>query len=505
MKPISISSKYKFAGISAGVALLVVAGLLLTIGASRTVPLSAAPLPPLPPAIIAPAQALGGAFAAVAGRIKPAVVSVYSERMITERQPELPVPFGNDFFGQFFGQQPQQQRQFRMPERGLGSGMILDREGHILTNYHVVKDFTTIQVQLADQRKFPAAVVGTDPKTDVAVIRIKGSVPSDLPTVQLGDSDAIQDGDLVLAVGAPFGLTQTITNGIISAKGRSNLGIADYEDFLQTDAPINPGNSGGPLVNMQGEVIGMNSAILTGGMGPDSEGQFAGVGFAIPSNMIETMLPTLLKGEPITRGMIGVVIQELTPDLAKQFNLPDTNGALVSQVNPGSPAARAGLKSGDVIIRFNGHEVSDTRGLRNLVAATAPGTQVPVEAFRNGERQTFTLTVGKLSNVVAGVTPNRGSGAGELAKLGLRVQTLTPELANQYALQAERGVVIIEVQPGSPASLADLQAGDLIVQADRKPVNSAAELDSALANAKNQILLLVSREGTSAYVVLGLH
>jgi serine protease Do len=506
MTPTRIAAKYKAVGITAGVALFVAAGLFLTIAANRAVPLSTAPLPPLSPAVIAPAEELGRAFAAVAGRVKPAVVNVYSERMVTEQQPQLPFPFSGDFFGQFFGQQfPQQQQQqpHRVPEEGLGSGMILDREGYILTNYHVVKDFTTIQVQLSDQRKFPAEVVGTDPRTDVAVIRIKGSVPGDLPTVQLGDSDAMQDGDLVLAVGAPFGLTQTVTNGIISAKGRSNLGIADYEDFLQTDAPINPGNSGGPLVNMQGQVIGMNSAILTGGTSPGSEGQFGGVGFAIPINMIKAMLPTLMKGESIVRGMIGVVIQEVSPDLAKQFNLPNTRGALVSQVNPTSPAARAGLKSGDDIVRFDGHAIDATRDLRNLVAATAPGTKVPVEFIRDGQQETVTVTVGKLTSTVASATPNR-SGAGELTKLGLRVQTLTPELANQYGLEEDHGVVITNVQEGSAASLADLQAGDIIVQADRKPVNSVAELENVVASAKSQILLLISRKGTSAYVVLQL-
>ncbi len=503
MTPTRIAANYKAVGITAGVALFVAAGLFLTMGANRTVALNTAALPPLSPAVIAPAEALGRAFAAVAGRVKPAVVNVYSERMVMQQQPQSPFPFGDDFFGQFFGQQMPQQRQRRVPERGLGSGMILDRDGYILTNYHVVKDFTTIQVQLADQRKFPAEVIGTDPKTDVAVIKIKGSVPSDLPTVQLGDSDAIEDGDLVLAVGAPFGLTQTVTNGIISAKGRSDLGIADYEDFLQTDAPINPGNSGGPLVDMQGQVIGMNSAILTGGTAPGSEGQFGGVGFAIPINMIKAMLPTLMKGEPIVRGMIGVVIQEVSPDLAKQFNLPNTNGALVSQVNPNSPAARAGLKGGDEIVRFDGHSIGNTRDLRNLVAATAPGTKVPLEIIRDGQQERLTVTIGRLTSTVAAATPDR-SGANELAKLGLRVQTLTPELANRYGLEEDQGVVITNIQEGSAASLADLQAGDIVVQANRKPVNSVAELENVVASAKNQILLLISRQGTSAYVVLQL-
>lgn len=501
----SRSTSLRYAG---ALTLIVTAWSMLACGAAPSVPLSqnTAPLPPLSRDVIAPAEQLGRAYAAVANHIRPAVVSVFSERMVIEQQPQFPFPFGDDFFGQFFGQSPDQQqeqpRPRRVPERGLGSGMILDREGHVLTNYHVVKDFTQIQVQLADGRKFPAEVVGTDPKTDVAVIRIKGTVPPDLPTVQLGNSDAMQDGDLVLAVGAPFGLIQTVTNGIISAVGRSNLGISDYEDFLQTDAPINPGNSGGPLVNMQGEVIGMNSAILTGGTAPGSEGQFAGIGLAIPINMIKTMLPTLLRGGQITRGMMGVIIQEITTDLAKQFHLPNTRGALVSQVNPNSPAARAGIRSGDDIVRFNGHDITDTRDLRNLVASTAPGSQVPVQVIRDGRTQTLTVTVGKLGGAAAANATHGGGGASELSKLGLHVQTLTPELAGQLGIQGQQGVVITNVQEGSPASLAGLQPGDVILQADRKPVTSVQELTSALGTGGNQVLLLVSRKGTDLYVVL---
>jgi serine protease Do len=505
MAPRQIRGGYRAAGITSGIALFVAAGLSVTLGADRTVPMTSAPLPALSPAVITPAEQLGRAFAAVAARIKPAVVSVYSQRMVLEREPEFNFPFGDDFFGQFFGQQPQlRQRQFRVPERGLGSGMILDREGHVLTNYHVIKGFTQIQIQLPDQRKFDAAVVGTDPKTDVAIIRIKGTVPSDLPTVQLGDSDAMKDGDLVLAVGAPFGLTQTVTNGIISAKGRSNLGIADFEDFLQTDAPINPGNSGGPLVNMQGQVIGMNSAILTGGTEDGGEGQFGGVGFAIPINMIKAMLPTLLRGGQIVRGMIGVVIQEVTPDLQKQFQLPSTQGALVSQVNGDSPAAHAGIESGDDIVRYDAHAIENPDELRNLVAATTPGSRVPVEVIRDGRQQTISITVGELHSSVAAAIPSH-AGADELAKLGMRVQTLTPELASQYELESDHGVVITSVEQGSPASLADLQSGDVIVQANRKPVNDVADLDNALARADSQILLLISRRGMNAYVVLELH
>jgi len=444
----------------------------------------------------------------VAAHVKPAVVSVYSEKMVRVQLPEF--PFGEEFFDQFFGRRspqprsPNQPREYRVPQRGMGSGMILDSEGRILTNYHVVSEVDEIKVRLADMRSFEAKIVGTDPKTDVAIIRITGDVPKNLPTVQLGDSDAIEDGHLVMAVGAPFGLTQTVTTGIISAKGRSDVGIAAYEDFLQTDAPINPGNSGGPLVNMRGEVIGMNSAIATGGGPLGGEGQSAGVGFAIPSNMIKTMLPALVKGGQITRGMLGVVIQDLTAELAAQFHLPEAKGALVSQVNKNSPAEKAGLKSGDVIVRFDGKEVRDTRQLRNLVAAAAPGASVKIDAIRNGKERAFTATIGRMP-AEAGATAKPQAEAGDqVADLGLSLQALTPDLAKRLNLQGEKGVLISGVEQGSPASAADLQAGDLILEVDRTPVASIGEFRKALGRAKDRVLLLVKRQGASLFVVLRL-
>jgi serine protease Do len=321
--------------------------------------------------------------------------------------------------------------------------------------------------------------------------------------VQLGDSDALEVGHLVIAVGAPFGLTQTVTSGIISAKGRSDVGIAAYEDFLQTDAPINPGNSGGPLVNMRGEVIGMNSAIATGGA-QFGQGQSAGVGFAIPSNMIKTMLPILIKGGKITRGMLGVVIQDITRELAGQFHLPDTKGALVSQVNKGSPAEQAGLKAGDVIVRLNGREIRDTQQLRNLVAATAPGRSVKIDVVRDGKERTFNVTIGKLTAETAAASKPSGKAADQLTRLGLSVQTLTPELAKRLGLQGEKGVLISGVEPGSPASMANLQTGDLIVEANHQPVTNIGELEHALGKSPDQVLLLVKRNGESLFVVIQL-
>lgn len=452
--------------------------------------------------LTAPARELSQAFEAVAAHVRPAVVSVYSEKTVRFRSFEWGFPFGEDFFQRFFGddwpgqpRRPSQPRprEYRVPQRGAGSGMIVDKEGYILTNWHVVRDVDKIKVQLADKRIFEAEIVGKDEKSDVAIIRIKGRVPKDLPVVSLGNSDELKVGDWVLAIGAPFGLAQTVTAGIISAVGRANVGVADYEDFIQTDAAINPGNSGGPLVNMRGEVIGINTAIAT------SVGQFAGVGFAIPINMAKSMMPTLLKGEAVVRGYLGVIIQEISDELAEQFKLADNKGALVAQVNKDSPAEKAGIKTGDVIIRYRGKAVADTRELRNAVAATAPGTKADVTIIRDGKERTLTVTVGKLTPEVAAAEPGKG---GSLEQFGLTVQPLTPELAEQFGYKDEKGVLITEVDPDSPAGAANLQRGDLIVEANRQPVSSIKELRDALAQSEDTALLLIKRQDASLFVVL---
>lgn len=499
-----ISHRVVAFGVAAGIALFVFSGLRLLLGANSQD--SGLTTGPIDNAVIAPALKLGDAYAMVAAHVRPAVVSVFSEKSVTIQNEEGQNQFGDDFFRKFFGDQtpnmpemPNMPKQFKGVQRGMGSGMILDEEGHILTNNHVVADESSLQVQLADQRKFDAEVVSTDPKTDVAIIKIKGDVPKDLPTVQLGDSDALRPGDLVMAVGSPFTFQQTVTHGIISATGRSNVGIADFEDFLQTDAPIDPGNSGGPLVNMRGEVIGMNSAIAT------SVGQFSGVGFAIPIKMIKAMMPTLIKGGKIIRGMLGVEIQDLTKPLADSFGLSSTNGALVSQVTKGSPAEHAALQPGDVIVGFQGTAINDKTELRNLVAAATPGTDAKLDIIRDGKKQTVDVKLGTLAAEAAN-TPaaQNGEAPDQLAKLGFAVQNLTPDLANQLGISGEQGVVITDVQQGSPASFADLQAGDLIVQANHEPVTSVDQLQSALAKNSDSALLLIKRKGLSLYVTLSL-
>jgi len=488
-----------------GVGILVATGLCAT-NASKGAEQKPRSASPVSDDVTAPARALGAAFAAVARTVRPSVVSVSSERMLKLRSQEMPFPFGDDFFRRFFGgdsdQRAPQPREFKIPQRGMGTGIVIERAGFVLTNYHVVRDVDEIKVILPDQRSFAARTVGTDPRSDIAVIQLKGQFPSDLATAQLGDSDACEVGDPVLAVGAPFGLAQTVTAGIISARGRSNVGIADFEDFLQTDAAINPGNSGGPLVNMRGEVIGLNTAIAT------SVGQYSGVGFSIPSNMIKAELPLLIKGKTIKRGMLGVVVQNLTPDLAKKFHVPapaegaEPHGVLVSQVSSGSAAEKAGIRAGDVILSYQGKAMENMGQFRNLVAETAPGSKVEIEVLRDGKKLTVSAIVGELPSGPIASAPGEGSGA--VAGFGFTVEPLTPALAKKLGYEHEHGVLVAQVEEGGLAALAGLRPNDLIVEVDRQKVNNVAELESALAKAGDQegMLLLVKREGASLYVVL---
>src|ERR1043166_8650889 len=443
--------------------------IILVSVASLALPAHAADKP-----AVAAARALSDAFVSVSQQVKPAVVSVHAEKTVKFRRDEWQFPFGEcPPFRWFFddGGEPHprrpQQREFRFKQGGLGSGIIIDKDGHILTNNHVVQDVDEIRVTLADKREFKAEIVGTDPKTDLAVIKIKDKVPRDLPVAKLGDSDAVRVGECALAIGAPFGYEQTVTAGIISAKGRANVGATDYEDFIQTDAAINPGNSGGPLVNLDGEVVGINTVIAT------SVGQYSGVGFAIPINMAKTIMPTLLKGGTVSRGMLGVIIQDITEDLREQFNLPDTKGALVAQINKDSPAEKAGIKVGDVILRFNGTPIDDTRHLRNLVAATAPGIKVEIVFLRDGKERTVKVTLAELQGkqTRTGKGEEREEGA-NTPDVGLTVEALSADKAKELGYENAEGVLITDVDEGSPAAEADLEPNDLITEVNHEKVTS---------------------------------
>jgi serine protease Do len=434
-------------------------------------------------------------FTPVLKNVTPAVVNISSSKVVRNPEGNL-APFLNDpFFRQFFGDQSG--RQFNIPrerlEQSLGSGVIVSPDGYILTNNHVVDSATEIKVALADKREFKARLVGTDPQTDVAVLKVDAQ---NMPAITLGDSAKVQVGNFTLAVGNPFGLGQTVTMGIVSAVGRGNLGIEDYEDFIQTDAAINPGNSGGALINARGELIGINTAILSNG----AQGN-QGVGFAIPVNMARQVIDQLLKHGKVTRGYLGVQIQEVTPTIAKAFGLGSARGALVGDVTSDGPAAKAGLIKGDIIVEFNGEPVTDSRALRLKVSQTAPGTTVRFKVFRNGSEREFSLTLGELpSKPQSANAGNERSGALE----GVMIDDLTPQILRQLGLPAQtKGAVVTDVKSTSPAAQAGLQRGDVIQEVNRQPVTSVGDFERAASKAGNgPILLLVNRGGTTLYLAI---
>ncbi len=422
-------------------------------------------------------------FVEVAERLKPSVVNISTTQkpQTSRRQME---PFFRGPFREFFGEEFFE-RFFE--RRSLGSGVIVDAKGYILTNNHVVEQADEIQVTLVDERTFQAKVIGTDPKTDLAVIRIEGA--KDLKTATLGDSAKIRTGDFVIAIGNPFGLSHTVTVGVISATGRAGMGITAYEDFIQTDASINPGNSGGPLLNIDGQVIGINTAIVASGQG---------IGFAIPITPAREIMDQLIKEGRITRGWLGVLIQPLTPELSRQFGVKTGEGVVVGDVLEGGPAAKAGLKTGDVIQAVGGKPVSDVRGLQRLVAAIKPGTQVPVKVNRGGKEVTLSATVGQMATEeTAVVTPQPSD------RHGFAVQDLTPELREKLQVK-EGGVLVSSVDPGSPAFRQGLRPGDVILEIDRQPVKSRQELLAALQASRPEadLLLLVQRGKSSRFIVI---
>ena len=435
-------------------------------------------------------------FSAVLKTAMPGVVNIHTSKIVRPRPGRMMPFFDEPFFRQFFGDQPGQVQPRPLREQSLGSGVIIASDGIILTNNHVIDGATDIRVDLADKREFEAKLVGTDAKTDIAVLRINAT---GLPTLALGDSSKLQVGDLVFAIGEPFGLDGTATMGIVSATGRSMGGqIESYEDFIQTDAAINPGNSGGALVDVRGNLIGINTAIETGGASGNR-----GVGFAIPINMARAVMDQIVSHGKVVRGYLGIHIQDVSPQMAKQFGLSELRGVLVGDVSPDTPSSRAGLKRGDVILQLNGQAVNSANELRLRISETAPGTTVKLQIWRESKPQDVSVTLGQLPEEAAKAAPGEHGGGG---LEGIDVQELTPDLAREIGLPDKtRGVVVTDVDPASPAA-SNLDRGDVIQEVNHRPVASIEQYRQAVAAAGNQpLLLLVNREGVTRYVVVEQH
>jgi serine protease Do len=445
----------------------------------------------------AESTAMTTSFAPIVKNAQPAVVSIASTKVIKASADEGLSPFFDDpMFRQFFGDRgagPRSGKQREQRQQGLGSGVIVSPDGMILTNNHVIDGATDIRVITADKRELKARVIGADPKTDIAVVKVD---QNNLPTLSFADSSKVQVGDIALAIGNPFGVGQTVTMGIISATGRGNLGIEDYEDFIQTDAAINPGNSGGALINANGQLIGINTAILS------RAGGNQGVGFAVPANLAATVMNQLVKTGKVVRGYMGVMIQPVTPEIAKAFNLPaDARGSLVGEVTPDSPAAKAGLMQGDVITELNGVRVDDSRDLRLKISQLAPGSSAKLKILREGNPREITITLGEAPNEK--MTEENGKPEGE-SRFGFSVEGLTPQIARELELPANtNGVVVTAVESGSRAAEAGLRRGDVIQQVDRRPVKDVAEFERSMnQNTGKSHLLLVNRDGHTSFVVI---
>ncbi|MFZ0450351.1 MAG: DegQ family serine endoprotease [Desulfatiglandaceae bacterium] len=434
-----------------------------------------------------------GSFSELAKKVRPSVVNISTVKTIKGRSGtpfHFRKPFGpddpfKDFFDRFFGN--------RLPEnfrqKSLGSGFIINEKGYILTNNHVVEKTDEIKVRLADDREFKAGLVGRDPKTDLALIRIKGAGP--LKPLPLGDSDKLEVGDWVVAIGNPYGLGSTVTAGIVSAKYR-HIGAGSYDNFIQTDASINPGNSGGPLLNTSGEVIGINTAIFS------QSGGSIGIGFAIPVNMAKDLLPQLEKGEVI-RGWLGVMIQQITPDLKEKLGLKTDKGALVADVTAGGPAEKAGIKRGDVILSFDGKDIKEMNDLPYLVGTTPIGKRVEVLVVRDGREKAFKVKISRLKEETKVAVPLERE-----PNLGMTVEELTPKLARDMGLKEKSGLVVTGVEKNTPADEAGLKMGDMILEVDRKPVETLEIFNKKIGGYEkgDTVLFLVKRGGTTLYLTL---
>ncbi len=460
------------------------------------------PLKQEPAAAPPPAAGLGSDrnFVQVAKAVTPAVVNIFTTRTGKGGEGPHAMPFDDPFFRRFFGEEFF--RRFEAPrerkERSLGSGVIVDATGLIITNNHVVSKADEIKVFLSDKREFKAKLIGTDSKTDLAVLKVEAE---GLHTIPWSDSDKLEVGEFVLAVGNPFGLTQTVTLGIVSAVGRASMGIAEYEDFIQTDAAINPGNSGGALVNARGELVGINTAIFS------QNGGNMGIGFAVPSNMARSILEQLVKSGKVVRGWLGVSIQELSPELAAQFGLEEPKGVLVSDVLDNSPAKKAGLERGDVIVEYDGKPVENPTQLRNHVAQTSVGKKAVLKFIRDKTPRTVEVTIAEQPKNVAQAGSEEGSESVRPSGLlsDLDVRELTAELAGRLGLAAgERGIVITKIRPGSVAEEAGLKEGDLILEVNRKPVPNLKAYEKAASKVGKDeaVLLLIKRQGRTTFVTL---
>jgi len=440
------------------------------------------------------ADQLSYTFEKAAERISPSVVPIFAEEEVTLESPYGKDPFrdffGDDFLKRYFGAVPNQ----RETVHSLGSGVIISTDGYILTNNHVVENAKKITVVLEDEKKYPAKVIGTDPQSDMAVIKIDAE---NLPTALLGDSDNLRVGQWVIAVGNPYQLMHTVTAGIISAKGRSNIGLAQYEDFIQTDASINPGNSGGALCDLQGRVIGINTAISS------PTGSSVGIGFAIPIKMARGIMKQLIDNGKVSRGYLGIILQNIDDNLVKALKLNNAEGALVGDIEAGSPADKAGIKRGDVITQFDGTNIKSSTQLRNLAARTQPGSKVKVTVIRGGNQKELSVTLGERPQKMAADQPSSKTLTNQLENtLGFELQNLTPDIAGQLGYNKEKGIVITSVASGSAAEDAGLQSGDLIKEVNRREVSTVAEFNRELSKIKkgDSVALLVQRGPNTFYV-----
>ncbi len=428
---------------------------------------------------------LGEAMAKVAEQAKPAVVNISTSRMVKAQRHPF---FDDPFFRRFFGEEPQREQKRKITN--LGSGVIVTSDGYILTNNHVIEGAEDILVKLSTNKEYKGKVIGTDKRSDLAVIKIE---EKNLPTIKWGDSDKLRVGEIVLAVGNPYGLNQTITMGIISALGRSGIGITDYEDFIQTDAAINPGNSGGALINIKGELVGINTAIFS------TTGGYQGIGFAIPVNMAKSIMNSIINQGKVVRGWLGVHIQALTPELVKQFNLQDDKGVLLSEIVEGGPAEKGGLKKGDVIVEFDNKKVESPIALRNMVAATVPNQSVTVRVIRDGKLLNLKVIIAELPT-----DPQTSTSSLVNTFRGISVQDISDEILKKFGITRKvKGVIVSGIDENSPA-FGRLSAGDIITSIDRQTVMNVAEFNNITSKIKPErdVLVSIIRDNSSLFVVI---